>query len=274
MTQKVKTALTIAGTDPTGGAGVQADIKTFQEREVFGFSVMTSIVAQNTLGVQNVHHLPVSFIEEQLNSVLTDILPNAIKSGMIATPEMMEVVAKTIGKYDIPYVIDPVMVAKSGDLLMDQKSQQFIREMLIPLATVVTPNLPEAEVLLDQSIKTVADAEKAAKTIVNELKAENALVTGGHFAEEPIDVLFDGTELHHFPEKFIDTKHTHGTGCTFSAAITAELAKGTELVEAITIAKQFITDAIYYSLKLGKGNGPTNYWGHRLKGVPTVGDNK
>lgn len=274
MSQKVRTALTIAGTDPTGGAGVQADLKAFQEREVFGLSVMTSIVAQNTLGVQDVHHLPVSFIEKQLNSVFSDIVPDAIKSGMIATPEMMEVVAETIGKYNIPYVIDPVMVAKSGDLLMDEQSQQFIREKLIPLATVVTPNLPEAEVLLDQSIETVAEAEKAAQTIVTELKAKYALVTGGHFADEPVDILFDGEEIHHFPEKFIETKHTHGTGCTFSAIITAELAKGTPLLEAVTIAKQFITDAIYYSLELGKGNGPTNYWGHRLKGVPTVKDNQ
>src|SRR5690625_114464 len=166
MTEHVKTALSIAGTDPTGGAGVQADLKTFQEREVFGMSVITSVVAQNTLGVQNVHHLPVSFIEEQLNSVFSDIVPNALKSGMIATPEMMEAVAKKVKNYEVPYVIDPVMVAKSGDLLMDEQSQKIIRDVLIPLATIVTPNLPEAEVLLDTEIKTVDAAEKAAKTIV------------------------------------------------------------------------------------------------------------
>src|SRR5690625_3926642 len=268
MSKRVKTALTIAGTDPTGGAGVQADLKTFQEREVFGMSVITSVVAQNTLGVQNVHHLPVSFIEEQLDSVFSDIIPNALKSGMIATPEMMEAVANKIKDYNVPYVIDPVMVAKSGDLLMDEQSQKFIRDVLIPLATVVTPNLPEAEVILDTEIKTVDAAEKAAKTIVEQLHAEAAIVTGGHFAAEPVDVLYDGESFHHFTAEFIDTKHTHGTGCTFSAALTAELAKKTPLLEAVEIAKQFITDAIYYSLELGKGNGPTNYWGYRLKSLP------
>src|SRR5690625_2218438 len=155
-------------------------------------SVITSVVAQNTLGVQNVHHLPVSFIEEQLNSVFSDIVPNALKSGMIATPEMMEAVAKKVKNYEIPYVIDPVMVAKSGDLLMDEQSQKIIRDVLIPLATIVTPNLPEAEVLLDTEIKTVDAAEKAAKTIVEQLHADAAIVTGGHFAAEPVDVLYDG----------------------------------------------------------------------------------
>src|SRR5690625_4491694 len=169
MSKRVKTALTIAGTDPTGGAGVQADLKTFQEREVFGMSVITSVVAQNTLGVQNVHHLPVSFIDEQLESVFSDIVPDAIKSGMIATPEMMKTVAQRVKKYEVPYVIDPVMVAKSGDFLMDEESQKIIQDILIPLATVVTPNLPEAEVLLDMEIKTVDTSEKAAKTIVEQL---------------------------------------------------------------------------------------------------------
>lgn len=272
MTQYVKTALTIAGTDPTGGAGVQADLKTFQEREVFGMSVITSVVAQNTLGVQNVHHLPVSFIDEQLESVFSDIVPDAIKSGMIATPEMMKTVAQRVKKYEVPYVIDPVMVAKSGDLLMDEESQKIIRDILIPLATVVTPNLPEAEVLLDMEIKTVDTSEKAAKTIVEQLNADAAIITGGHFSDEPIDVLYDGENFHHFKAEFIDTKHTHGTGCTFSAALTAELAKGTPLLKAVDIAKQFITDAIYYSLELGKGNGPTNYWGYRLKSLPNRQD--
>src|SRR5690625_1911615 len=200
MTDRVKTALTIAGTDPTGGAGVQADLKTFLEREVFGMNVIISVVAQNTLGVQNIHHLPVTFIVEQLESVFSDIVPDAIKSGMIATPDMMQAVANVIQKYKVPYVIDPVMVAKSGDLLMDEASQKFIRETLIPLATVVTPNIPEAEVLLNMEIKTVEAAEKAAQTIVEELQANAAIITGGHFAKEPIDVLYDGKEIHHFPE--------------------------------------------------------------------------
>lgn len=270
MSEKVATALTIAGTDPTGGAGIQADLKTFQEREVFGMSVITSVVAQNTLGVQNVHHMPVTFIEEQLDSVLSDIVPSALKSGMIATPDMMKAVANKIKAYDIPYVIDPVMVAKSGDLLMDKTSQQVVRDILVPLATVVTPNVPEAEVLLEMSIKNISDAEKAAQTIVDELHADAAIVTGGHLDKAPVDILYDGENFHHFSADFINTKHTHGTGCTFSAVITAELAKGTSLIEAVKIAKEFITDAIMYSLKLGQGNGPTNYWAYRLKGLPNM----
>src|SRR5699024_7465275 len=143
-----------------------------------------------------------------------------------------------------------------------------VRDILVPLASVVTPNIPEAEVLLDTSIKNLTDAEKAAKAIVDELHAEAAIVTGGHFEKDPVDILYDGKEFHHFSAQYIDTKHTHGTGCTFAAVITAELAKGTQLIDAVNIAKEFITDAITYSLELGKGNGPTNYWGYRLKGLP------
>lgn len=268
MEKHVKTALTIAGTDPTGGAGIQADLKTFQEREVFGMSVITSVVAQNTLGVQKIEHLPITLIEQQLESVISDIVPDAIKTGMIATPEMMQAVAHTIKQLDVPYVIDPVMVAKSGDSLMDQASRTTMQETLIPLATVVTPNIPEAEILLDESITNISDAERAAKRIVQEFGAKATVITGGHFEKEPIDVLFDGKEYHYYETDWIDTHHTHGTGCTFSAALTAELAKGRAFHEAVQTAKEFITDAIYYSLQLGKGNGPTNYWGHRLKGLP------
>ena len=268
MANHVKTALTIAGTDPTGGAGIQADLKTFQEREVFGMSVITSVVAQNTTGVQQIEHLPISFIEEQLKSVISDIVPDSIKTGMIATPEMMEMVAKHIQLLQVPYVIDPVMVAKSGDSLMDQTSRRVMQEKLIPLATVVTPNIPEAEILTVMDIKHISDAEVAAKRIVQDFGAQAAVVTGGHFDQEPVDVLYDGEKLHYYETNWIDTHHTHGTGCTFSAVITAELAKGRAFHEAVQTAKDFITDAIYYSLQLGKGNGPTNYWGYRLKGLP------
>lgn len=270
MTTNVRTALTIAGTDPTGGAGIQADLKTFQEREVFGMSAITSVVAQNTLGVQQIEHLPMEIIEQQITSVLSDIVPDALKTGMIATPEMMQTVADLINTVDRPYVIDPVMVAKSGDALMDQTSQRTVREVLIPLATVVTPNIPEAEILLDEDITTIADAERAAKVIVDELGSKAAIITGGHFDKDPIDVLYDGETYYHYEAEWIDTHHTHGTGCTFSAVITAELAKGRVLHEAVQIAKDYITDAIFYSLQLGKGNGPTNYWGYRLKRVPSV----
>ncbi|MDL4841114.1 bifunctional hydroxymethylpyrimidine kinase/phosphomethylpyrimidine kinase [Aquibacillus rhizosphaerae] len=265
---EVASALTIAGTDPTGGAGIQADLKSFQEREVYGMSVVTSVVAQNTLGVDDIYNLPVSFIEKQLNSVFQDIVPNAVKTGMIATVEMMEMVATVLKKQSVDYVIDPVMIAKSGHSLMEEPSRKVIREVLVPLATVVTPNVPEAEILVDFKITNTDDAKRAAKVIVTELGAKSAVVKGGHLMGEAIDVLYDGENFHYFKSARTDTKHTHGTGCTFSAVITAELAKGKSVVDAVATGKQFITDAIHYTLGVGKGNGPTNHWGYRLKGLP------
>ncbi|WP_404450956.1 bifunctional hydroxymethylpyrimidine kinase/phosphomethylpyrimidine kinase [Virgibacillus necropolis] len=268
MKHSIPTVLTIAGTDPTGGAGIQADLKTFQEREVYGMSVVTSVVAQNTLGVQGVEHLSAPFIKKQIESVLSDISPDVIKTGMIATTEMMVIIAEAIKKGSIPYVIDPVMVAKSGDHLMDVNSKQTMIERLIPLATVVTPNIPEAEVLLSESIESIADAEDAARRIVHELGADAAVVKGGHFKGDAVDVLYDGSSIHKFPTSRLNTKHTHGTGCTYSAVIAAELAKGKSIYESVITAKKYITDAIRYSLMLGNGNGPTNHWGYRLQGLP------
>ncbi|MRH43723.1 bifunctional hydroxymethylpyrimidine kinase/phosphomethylpyrimidine kinase [Aquibacillus halophilus] len=268
---KVRSALTIAGTDPSGGAGIQADLKSFQEREVYGMSVVTSVVAQNTLGVTDIHNLPVSFIEKQLQSVFSDIEPNAVKTGMIATVDMMEVIAEILKKQSVHYVIDPVMVAKSGHNLMEEPSRKTIRDVLIPLASVVTPNVPEAEILVDFTITNTEDAKRAAKVIVEELGAKAAVVKGGHLTGEAIDVLYDKQDYHFFKSERTNTKHTHGTGCTFSAVITAELAKGKSIVEAVAIAKQFITDAIHYTLGIGKGNGPTNHWGYRLKSLPNQG---
>ncbi|MFD2658070.1 bifunctional hydroxymethylpyrimidine kinase/phosphomethylpyrimidine kinase [Gracilibacillus thailandensis] len=265
---KVASALTIAGTDPSGGAGIQADLKVFQEQEVYGMSVITSVVAQNTLGVQDVQHLSIDFIEKQLDAVLTDIPPQAMKTGMIATVDMMELIAKKLANTNIPYVIDPVMVAKSGDSLMDEKSRQVIRNTLIPHATVVTPNVPEAEILVGFEIHDNQDAEKAAKVIVNELGAKAAVVKGGHLEGAAVDVLYDGEDFYYLKADRFETKHTHGTGCTFSAAITAELAKGKQIKDAVVIGKDFITDAIQYPLELGNGHGPTNHWGYRLKSLP------
>ncbi|RCW73101.1 bifunctional hydroxymethylpyrimidine kinase/phosphomethylpyrimidine kinase [Saliterribacillus persicus] len=266
---QVKTALTIAGTDPSGGAGIQADLKTFQEREVYGMSVITSVVAQNTTGVEAIEHLPIDFIEKQLHSIFSDIYPDALKSGMIATIEMMELLADTLKDKRIPFVIDPVMVAKSGDTLMEEKSRRVIRESLVPLATVVTPNIPETEILVDFKVESYESMKKAAKVIVHELGSKAVVIKGGHLNGAATDVLYDGKEFFDFTAERTNTKHTHGTGCTFSAAITAELAKGKTMEEAVGISKQFITDAIQYSLELGKGNGPTNHWGYRLKGVPS-----
>ncbi|SDK29217.1 bifunctional hydroxymethylpyrimidine kinase/phosphomethylpyrimidine kinase [Sediminibacillus albus] len=264
----IASALTIAGTDPTGGAGIQADLKSFQEREVYGMSVATSIVAQNTLGVEDVHHLPVPFIEKQLHAVFHDIAPQAVKTGMIATSEMMEMIAMELKKNRMPYVMDPVMVAKSGHSLMEEKTRKTIQGSLLPLSTVVTPNVPEAEILVDFPIKDQEDAKKAAKVIVEDLGAQAAVVKGGHLPGEAIDVLYEKKEYHFFKSPRTETKHTHGTGCTFSAVITAELAKGKSIPEAVKIGKDFITAAIHYTLGVGRGNGPTNHWGLRLQGVP------
>lgn len=266
--KQIVTALTIAGTDPTGGAGIQADLKSFQECEVYGMSVLTSAVAQNTRGVIAVHHMPIDFIEKQLQAVLTDIPPDAIKTGMISSIEMMELIANSVKNQAVPYVIDPVMVATSGDILIEEKSRQVIRDLLIPLATVVTPNVPEAEILVDFKIETIEDLKKAAKVIVDDLGAEAAVVKGGHLKGKAIDVLYTKQAFHLLEAERTDTVHTHGTGCTFSAVITAELAKGKSVLEAVTIGKQFITDAIQFSLELGTGSGPTNHWGHRLQGLP------
>ncbi|MBM0064264.1 bifunctional hydroxymethylpyrimidine kinase/phosphomethylpyrimidine kinase [Bacillus gibsonii] len=268
MKMAIHTALTIAGTDPTGGAGVQADLKTFQEREVFGMSVITSVLAQNTTGVQMINHMPLDLIQAQLDSVLTDIPPSAVKTGMIATPEMMEALVDRLQAIDVPYICDPVMIAKSGDPLMDEHSRKSLRETLVPLATIVTPNIPEASDLIEMKIETVADMEKAAKLIVNELGAKAAVIKGGYRTDHSTDVLFSNQTMTHLHADRTNTKHLHGTGCTFSAAITAELAKGKSIEEAVSIGKAFITDAISYTLNLGSGNGPTNHWGFRLKGLP------
>ncbi|WP_440896876.1 bifunctional hydroxymethylpyrimidine kinase/phosphomethylpyrimidine kinase [Amphibacillus sp. Q70] len=266
---EVRKALTIAGTDPTGGAGIQADLKAFQEREVYGMSVLTSAVAQNTIGVQAVQNMPISFIDQQLKSVFMDIEPNAMKTGMIATIEMMELLASYFKEYShIPYCLDPVMVATSGDALMEETSQAVIKQLLVPLATVVTPNLPEAETLVGKQVSNLSDMEWAADYIVHQLGAKTVVIKGGHLDSKATDVFYDGEQFHHLSSERYDTKDTHGTGCTFSAIITAELAKGKSPLEAVKMGKKFISAAIRYSLALGKGNGPTNHWGYRLNGLP------
>ncbi|GEM01836.1 hydroxymethylpyrimidine/phosphomethylpyrimidine kinase [Halolactibacillus halophilus] len=267
--KKVQTALTIAGTDPTGGAGIQADLKSFEERCVYGMSVVTSVVAQNTQGVSLIHHQPIDMINEQLACVFDDIQPDAIKTGMIATEEMMLLISDYLEQYpDIPYVLDPVMVATSGDVLMEESSRAVIRDVLIPKATLVTPNLKEARLLLDRSITTVEEMAEAAKDLVHVLGASAAVVKGGHLTDEATDVFYDGKDTRYLTKERIKTKHTHGTGCTYSAVITAELAKGQGVFNAASLGKAFIHDAIFYGIDLGHGNGPTNHFGYRLKGVP------
>lgn len=257
-------SLTIAGSDSSGGAGIQADLKTFQELQSYGMSVITSITAQNTTGVQAVHHIPLEIIEEQLNSVFSDMPIHAFKTGMIANVDMMEVIYNKVKDLKIPFVIDPVMVATSGDVLISDDARDYLRDRLLPICTVVTPNLPEAEHITGIKIDSFSAMKEAAKIIVHELGAGAALVKGGHLTGDAVDYLYDGENMYEFPEKRIDTKNTHGTGCTYSAAITAHLSHGLPLVEAVEKGKHFVTEAIKHSFNLGAGNGPTNHWGVRL----------
>ncbi len=255
-------ALTIAGSDCGGGAGIQADLKTFQERDVYGMSVITVLTAQNTLGVHGVYPQTVETIEVQLDAIYQDIGTDAVKTGMLFSEEIINLVSKKLKEYEVRnIVIDPVMIAKGGAPLLQKQAMNALKNNLLPLATVITPNLPEACEILDISkIETVQEMEAAAANI-QQLGPNNVVLKGGHLegSRTAVDILFDGEEFHYFESKRIDTIHTHGTGCTFAAAITAELAKGKSMKEAVTTAKQFIQSAIEHSLNIGKGIGPTNH---------------
>src|SRR5690625_1807317 len=261
--KQVSCALTIAGTDPSGGAGIQADLKTFQELRSYGMSVITSVVAQNTTGVQAVHHLPLEMIEQQLESVFSDMPVNAFKTGMIANIDMMEIIAEKVQDLEIPFIMDPVMVATSGDPLIAEDARHFLREHLLPLTTIVTPNIPEAESITERNIETAEDMKEAAVEIVHKYGAQAALVKGGHSTGDAVDFLYDGNKVHTFSAPRIQTKNTHGTGCTLSAAINAYLSQGYFLYESVNQAKQFVKAAIEHSFELGQGSGPTNHWATR-----------
>lgn len=260
---KVHKALTIAGSDSGGGAGIQADLKTFQMLDVFGMSAVTAITAQNTLGVHGIYDVPLEGIEKQIDAVLSDIGADAAKTGMLSQPEVIEVVASCIRKAGLTkLVVDPVMVAKGGASLLASNAQNALRDKLLPLAAVVTPNIPEAEVLTGLTIGSLDDMKEAAWQLVRQHGAGAAIVKGGHRSGEPTDVLFDGETFHLLVAQRYETRHTHGTGCTFSAAICAELAKGRSLLEAAHTAKRFITLAIRDELGIGGGHGPTNHWAY------------
>ena len=261
----MKRALTIAGSDSGGGAGIQADLKTFAARGVYGMSALTAITAQNTVGVQGIFELPPEFVALQIDSVVRDIGVDAVKTGMIANSEIIAVVAAKIREHSLLYVVvDPVMVAKGGDLLLKTEAIQALIEQLIPLAEVVTPNAHEAEVLTGIYIESLADMQRAAE-VIHKLGAANVLVKGGHvevFAGESVDVLFDGVDFTLLRAERIDSVNTHGTGCTLASAIAAELAKGSSVREAAETAKRYVTDAIRRAAdwKLGKGHGPLNHF--------------
>lgn len=257
--------LTIAGSDSGGGAGIQADLKTFAALGVFGMSALTAITAQNTVGVQGVHELPAEFVGQQIDSVMSDIGADAWKTGMLSNAEIIAVVAAKARQYRVEnLVIDPVMVAKSGDPLLRPEARQALIEALVPLATVVTPNLHEARVLSGmERIRTLEDQRSAARAI-HRLGPRNVVVKGGHLpgSDQSIDVLFDGRELHEFSTPRVETRNTHGTGCTFASAIAAELAKGYQVHEAVERAKAYLYAILERSvhLQLGTGYGPLSHF--------------
>jgi hydroxymethylpyrimidine/phosphomethylpyrimidine kinase len=254
----MKRILTIAGSDSGGGAGIQADLKAITLLDGYGMSVLTALTAQNTVGVQGIHEVPARFVERQIDSVLSDIGVDAIKTGMLANKEIIEVVAKKIEQYGVEtVVVDPVMVSKSGSYLLRKDAQKALIKRLIPLAWVVTPNLFEASVLTGMKVNSLEGMRKAAVQIW-ELGAKNVVVKGGHLKGMAIDILFDGQNYAEIVGPRIKTKNTHGTGCTFASAIATLLARGESVPEAVRKAKVFITMAIQASLNLGKGTGPTN----------------
>jgi hydroxymethylpyrimidine/phosphomethylpyrimidine kinase len=261
-------ALTIAGSDCGGGAGIQADIKTFQELDVFGMSVITVLTAQNTLGVHGVFPQTIEAIEAQLDAIYGDMGTDAVKTGMLFSEEIIKLVANKLVEYEVKnIVVDPVMIAKGGAALLQKQAMNVLKTDLLPLATVITPNIPEAcEILNLATIDTVKVMEAAARSI-HKLGPKFVVLKGGHLdrGNNAVDVLFDGDQFHHFESERINTIHTHGTGCTFAAAITAELAKGKQIKEAVSIAKEFIQAAISQSLSIGKGIGPTRHSAYRNK---------
>ena len=255
--------LTIAGSDSSAGAGIQADLKTFAALGVYGTCAITAITAQNTRGVTAVQEAPPGMVAAQIDAVTADIRPDAVKTGMLASAPIVEVVAAKVREYGLPnLVVDPVMVAKSGDRLLRDDAVTVLRDLLLPLAAVVTPNLPEAEVLAGFAIDSDEDVRRAAKEIVG-LGARAVVVKGGHReAAEAVDVLYDGTTFRDYSAPRIDTTSTHGTGCTFASAIAAYLARGEPLAEAVGRAKEYLTEALRRAYPIGGGHGPVHHF-HR-----------
>jgi len=252
--------LTIAGSDSGGGAGIQADLKTFSAFGVYGMTVVTAVTAQNSLRVNGVVGMSPDFVSLQFESVLGDFGVDSAKTGMLYSAEIVQAVSRKIQESRIPFlVVDPVMVSQSGNSLLDSMGVEMMKKTLIPLATLVTPNLSEAEALTGLSVQTV-DTMKSAAEKIHTLGCRAVLVKGGHLKGDAVDVLFDGEKFISFSSQRIETQNTHGTGCTYSAAIAANLAKGKSLVEAVKISKAFVTQAIQQAFPLGKGHGPLNHF--------------
>jgi len=256
----MKIALTIAGSDSGGGAGIQADLKTFAAHGVFGMSVITAITAQNTLGVLAVQDIRPDIIAKQIEAIFEDMGADAVKVGMVSQPETIRTIAAGLRKYAVPLiVIDPVMVSKSGCHLLQPEAEAVLVTDLLPLATVVTPNIPEAEAILQRKISTLEDMEQAARDIFL-LGPQNVLLKGGHRTEDATDILFDGQRIIRLESPRVPTNNTHGTGCTLSSAIAANLARGMVVEAAVVSAKKYISIAIKNALPIGKGVGPVHHF--------------
>ncbi|NUR89046.1 MAG: bifunctional hydroxymethylpyrimidine kinase/phosphomethylpyrimidine kinase [Nonomuraea sp.] len=250
--------LTVAGSDSGGGAGIQADLKTMLAHGVHGMSVIAAVTAQNSLGVQGYWELPPEAVRAQLDSVLGDIGTRAVKTGMLASAPLVEIVAEAIGAYGAPAVVDPVGVSKHGDSLLQPSAVDSIRSALLPVATVVTPNLWEVEQLVSVKVESEDDLRRAADAILA-LGPRWALIKGGHLPGEPVDLLTDGTAEYRLRAERLDNRHTHGTGCTLASAIASNLALGLEVPDAVARAKEYVTGAIAAGFPLGDGIGPVDH---------------
>jgi hydroxymethylpyrimidine/phosphomethylpyrimidine kinase len=256
----MKTVLTIAGSDSCGGAGIQADLKTFSALGAYGMSVITAVTAQNTMGVFNVRELDIDIIRDQINCLFDDIKIDAVKVGMVSSIEIIDVIGECLKKNRaVNIVVDPVMVSKSGYHLLREEAKDELVKVLFPLAEVVTPNLSEAELITGDKIETLAQMEEAAIKI-HGFGGMKVIVKGGHLTGDAIDVVYDGKNFSYLKGTRIETKNTHGTGCTFSSAIAALLARDYPLPEAARLAKEYINGAIEHSFELGRGVGPTNHF--------------
>jgi len=256
----MKKVLSIAGSDCSGGAGIQADLKTFSAHGVFGMSVIVSVVAENTSRVIDIQDVSPDMIKKQIDAVFEDIAVDAVKIGMLSTSACMEAVAEGLRQYKPNNVIvDPVMYAKNGCPLMEETAVDALIEHIIPLADILTPNIPEAEKIAGRAISSVADMEAVAVQIYK-MGCKGVIIKGGHKEGSALDVLYDGNGFTHFETERIATKNTHGTGCTFSSAVASQLALGLPVAVAVSKAKEYVTTAIRHSLAIGKGNGPTHHF--------------
>ncbi|MCU6711771.1 bifunctional hydroxymethylpyrimidine kinase/phosphomethylpyrimidine kinase [Paenibacillus sp. J5C_2022] len=264
----VPLALAIAGSDSGGGAGIQADLKTFQELSVYGMSVITAVTAQNTLGIKGIHEVGTDAVLQQLDAIGEDLTPHAVKTGMLASGDIVHAVADKLAQYGWRnLVIDPVMLAKGGSTLLRKEALHALTHRLIPLSRVITPNVPEAEELAGMTITRLSHREEAAKRI-RQMGAACVILKGGHdpaTKDKVVDMVYDGANFHYMEGRRIDTPHTHGTGCTYSAAVAAELARGRDVLAAAKVARAFIQAAIEDGLRIGGGQGPTNHFAYRRR---------